>query len=106
MNTINIKTNSEFLINIYSKVKPTLDSGLDLYCSENLIIPANVQNFRIDLNISAAMVDKESNDIGYMLIPRSSTGSKTPIRMCNSIGIIGTKLFAIGVIICSRISQS
>lgn len=59
------------------------DSGLDLVCPENLNIPANAISFKIPLKIAAMPLQKN----GYYLYPRSSI-SKTPLRLCNSVGII------------------
>tara|TARA_Y100000022_G_C13252793_1_gene378069 strand:- start:1269 stop:1715 length:447 start_codon:yes stop_codon:yes gene_type:complete len=65
----------------YNKASKNKDVGLDIPMQESIIVPANSQSFKIDLNFKA-----ESTH-GYMLVPRSSI-SKTTIRMCNSIGII------------------
>jgi dUTP pyrophosphatase len=66
----------------------TNDSGLDIHCPEIICIPPKSISFKIDLGIKGAMYNEHGNPIGYMLLPRSSTGSKTPLRMSNSIGII------------------
>lgn len=63
------------------------DSGFDLYCPESLIVPANSMSFKINLQIKTQL-STNGNDTGYMLLPRSSTGSKTPLRLSNSVGII------------------
>ena len=61
------------------------DSGLDLYCPEQLIIEPG-ETHLIKMGIACEMTD-EYLPISYMLVPRSSI-SKTPLRMANSIGII------------------
>ena len=62
------------------------DSGLDLHCP-NITVPAGARSFKIDLGIKGEMLNDQGN-IPYMLVPRSSMGSKTPLRLSNSIGII------------------
>ena len=61
------------------------DSGLDLYCPDQLIIEPG-ETHLIKMGIACEMTD-EYLPISYMLVPRSSI-SKTPLRMANSIGII------------------
>ena len=61
------------------------DSGLDLYCPDQLIIEPG-ETHLIKMGIACEMTD-EYLPISYMLVPRSSI-SKTPLRMSNSIGII------------------
>jgi len=58
------------------------DAGLDLYCPERIVFPAG-ETKPIGLRIACETVDNRP----YWLIPRSSI-SKTPLRMCNSIGLI------------------
>jgi dUTP pyrophosphatase len=64
------------------------DSGLDLFFTEEIVIPAH-ETVLIDLHIKCeAFPDKnKSYNISYYLYPRSSI-SKTPLRMANSVGII------------------
>lgn len=89
MNTIFIMTGNEFLRDKYSEVKNHGDdSGFDLYCPLDLEIPARSTSFRIDLEIKTEFRDTNDGNVGYQVLPRSSTGSKTPLRLCNSIGII------------------
>lgn len=64
------------------------DSGLDLYCVDELTInPGETKqiNFRIKCE---AFNETNNNNIAYYLYPRSSIGMKTPLRMSNSVGII------------------
>ena len=58
------------------------DAGLDLFIVQEQVINPG-QTARIRLGISCENLDNKS----YFLIPRSSI-SKTPLRMCNSIGLI------------------
>lgn len=56
------------------------DSGFDLYVPETIIFKPGETKF-VDLKIKAKY------NSGYYLYPRSSI-SKTPLSMCNSVGII------------------
>jgi len=61
------------------------DAGLDLFCLAEQTIPARATSVKIPLGIH---VENSPNTSGYYLYPRSSMGSKTPLRLSNSIGII------------------
>ena len=58
------------------------DAGLDLFIIEKQTIKAG-ETARIKLGISCENMDNTP----YLLMPRSSI-SKTPLRLCNSIGLI------------------
>lgn len=60
------------------------DAGLDLFVIFSQSIQPGETAF-IHLNISCENLDNKP----YMLMPRSSI-SKTPLRLCNSIGLIDT----------------
>ncbi len=79
---------SPSLIPLYTKKfnHPT-DSGFDLYpnFSENVIIPAYAQSFKIPCGVRCAPYGEDIS--GYFLFPRSSI-IKTPLRLSNSVGII------------------
>lgn len=66
------------------------DSGLDLFVTEQIVVPKKSISFKINLNISCeAFADSSKKyNISYTLVPRSSMGSKTPLRLSNSIGIM------------------
>jgi dUTP pyrophosphatase len=85
-----------------------VDAGFDLFCPEKLLMPG-LQTGKVNHKVKTAMefVANATNantlpgstsyantlpantlPVGYYLYPRSSTGSKTPLRMANSIGII------------------
>jgi len=61
------------------------DSGLDLFCVRDETIPAGEMRF-VKLGIKAAVWDGAEN-VSWLLMPRSSI-SKTPLRLCNSVGLI------------------
>ena len=58
------------------------DAGLDLFIIENQIIYPG-ETSMIKLGISCENMDQKP----YLLMPRSSI-SKTPLRLCNAIGLI------------------
>lgn len=76
---------------------PYVDAGTDLYCISKLHIKNGSLSNKIDLGIKCSMVFVSTNTItkmttqtpcGYYLYPRSSTGSKTPLRLSNQVGIM------------------
>jgi len=72
---------------------PFYNSGFDLFHPEELKTKANKQyKLNTQVRCAAYLLKNDSNCIlcptGFMMVPRSSLGSKTPLRMSNSIGII------------------
>ena len=74
-----------------------IDAGIDLYCVSDIHIKNGSLSNKIDLGIKCSMVFVSNNKItnetirtpcGYYLYPRSSTGSKTPLRLSNSVGVM------------------
>lgn len=63
------------------------DCGYDLYVPDTIIIPAKSISYKINFHISTKMTNN-NNNVGFMIVPRSSMGSKTPLRLSNSIGIV------------------
>ena len=66
------------------------DSGLDLFVTEDVIVPKGALAFMINLQITceAFSTKEKMNNVSYYLYPRSSMGSKTPLRLSNSVGIM------------------
>lgn len=69
----------------------TFDAGFDLICPG--MISATAQNTtKINHQVRCSMMkvlpDDDQHSVGYYLYPRSSTGTKTPLRLANSVGII------------------
>lgn len=62
------------------------DSGLDLYIIEDQVIKAGETTY-IKLGFKAAAHTDEGKPVSYLLFARSSI-SKSPIRLCNSVGLI------------------
>lgn len=70
------------------KKNHTSDSGLDLVIPHEHIIPARITSYKIGLGVRCEPVFDDFKVRGYFIFPRSSTGSKTPLRLSNSVGII------------------
>ncbi len=84
----------------------SIDSNTYFDAGFNLICPAEVKvdgfsTTKFDLGVRGAMdfitteYDGNANtnirytmSVGYFLYPRSSTGTKTPLRLANSVGVI------------------
>jgi dUTPase len=71
------------------------DSGLDIFCSEDVVIPANSLGIKIRTGIRAEMVLKHDNifketSVSYYLLPRSST-VKSPIRASVPVNVIDSE---------------
>jgi len=64
----------------------TGDSGLDLFCVQDETIPAGETRF-VKLGIKASACGEGGEGVSWLLMPRSSI-SKTPLRLCNSVGLI------------------
>lgn len=69
---------------------PFFDAGFNLICPVDL----EIEGFglgKIDLGVRGAMtfiIEYKEMPVGYFLYPRSSTGTKTPLRLANSVGVI------------------
>ena len=63
------------------------DSGFDLFTPNNVVIQNKTFGNKVDHGIKCAMTFNKKPTAFY-LYPRSSTGSKTPVRLSNSVGII------------------
>jgi dUTP pyrophosphatase len=69
---------------------PYYDAGFNLICPSDL----DIEGFglgKIDLDVKGAMTfitEYSEVPVGYFLYPRSSTGTKTPLRLANSVGVI------------------
>jgi dUTP pyrophosphatase len=63
------------------------DAGFNLICPADLEIEG-FSTAKIDLGVKGAMSFVTELPVGYFLYPRSSTGTKTPLRLANSVGVI------------------
>jgi dUTP pyrophosphatase len=93
------ENNSRFDYNSdnYISKNPYIDAGVDLYCITNENIKNGSLSNKIDLGIKCSMIYVSTNTVtkettrlpcGYYLYPRSSTGSKTPLRLSNQVGVM------------------
>ena len=67
------------------------DAGIDLYTPSGQVIKNLTHSNKINLGVKCSMqfIDKGLvMPCGYYLYMRSSTGSKTPLRLSNSVGIM------------------
>ena len=91
-----IQPHNDEVFNMYNKHpgRSPGDAGIDLYCVEDQLVNAGSTSIKIGLGISCQMSFpkpagvKIDNGVSYLLVPRSSMGSKTPLRIANSIGVI------------------
>ena len=76
------------------------DAGFNLICPADVKV-AGLSTVKVDLGVRGAMsyicepvpktnstTTTTSTPVGYFLYPRSSTGTKTPLRLANSVGVI------------------
>jgi|TARA_B110000285_G_C14843013_1_gene476241 dUTP pyrophosphatase len=77
---------------IYESHLGEFDAGFDLFCPDMVVVAGDT--VKINHQIKSAMDKYTPNGwsggkpVGYYLYPRSSTGTKTPLRLANSVGII------------------
>lgn len=68
-----------------------IDSGFDLFTPNKTTVNPGL-SVKLNMGINCSMTFNNENGInepcGYYLYPRSSMGSKTPLRLSNSIGLI------------------
>ena len=65
----------------------TFNAGFDLLCPSKIIVTDNHENIMLDHKIKTCM-KRNNNYVGFYLYMRSSTASKTPLRLANNVGII------------------
>ena len=92
-----VEKNKKVMKKYKSGEKICFDSGFDLFCPSYYIFE-NFDNStkKIDHCVKCSMDKVETdtngketcNPVGYYLYPRSSTGTKTPLALTNSVGII------------------
>jgi len=108
--------NKQMMDKYKSGEKICFDAGVDLFCPAYYVFE-NFENAtkKLDHCVQCSMdkieTDKEgvetSNPVGYYLYPRSSTGTKTPLSLTNSVGIIdsGYRGNIIAAFNCSRANK-
>lgn len=86
-NTLKLEFINSNTKQFYNNVKNFQDdAGFDLYCTKSEVIPAKALSHKIFLGVKASLRNNDNKP--FMLVPRSSMGSKTPLRLSNSIGIV------------------
>ena len=69
----------------------TPDAGFDLVCPNSIAfnVPSKALSFKVPLGVKCCMTGQQDGDYkSYYMYPRSSTGSKSGLRLSNSVGII------------------
>lgn len=79
---------------IFNRTQTHPNAGFDLFCPKDTEV-YGFSTEKIDQGVKGAMeffdaiaVGGLGKPVGYFMYPRSSTGSKTPLRLANSIGVI------------------
>ena len=80
--SINVK-----VLSYISGENPYMDAGFDLFVPQDICVYAGSSSNKVDHGIKCAMT-LNGVPTAFYLYPRSSTGSKTPLRLSNSVGII------------------
>ena len=72
-----------------------IDAGFDLFVPNKENITSGEMGYKVNMEVKCSMefieinsVETNTIPVGYYLYPRSSTGSKTSLRLSNSVGII------------------
>jgi deoxyuridine 5'-triphosphate nucleotidohydrolase len=73
-------------------VVPPTASGIAGGIAAGIVVPPTASGIAVDMHVKCSMKMFTTNsgtyNVGYYLYPRSSTGTKTPLRLSNSVGII------------------
>jgi len=69
------------------------DAGFDLFCPADVEVGGGEttkinQEVKGEMRFITSLDDWRGVPVGYYMYPRSSTGTKTPLRLANSVGII------------------
>ena len=74
----------EQVVNAY---RPT-DSGVNLPLLGAIVQPTKGKAAKLSSQIYGAVISATGGPSPFLILPRSSTGSKTPLRLANSVGLI------------------
>lgn len=77
----------KYIKNYIERLNYDDDAGLDLFMMKNITVPKKSISFKIKLGIKINAY-KDNKLTSYNIYPRSSMGSKTPLRLSNSIGLV------------------
>lgn len=75
------------LINAVDKWRST-DSGFNIPLVAASVEPTKGKAQKLHTEIYGALVDRNITLCPFLILPRSSTGAKTPLRLANSVGLI------------------
>jgi dUTP pyrophosphatase len=64
------------------------DSGVNLPLRATMVMPTKGVAQKLNSEIYGALLDANKVPTPFLILPRSSTGSKTPLRLANSVGLI------------------
>ena len=64
------------------------DSGVNLPLHYAVIPPTKGKAAKLSSGIYGAVINALNGPNPFLILPRSSTGSKTPLRLANSVGLI------------------
>ena len=67
--------------------RPT-DSGFNLPLLYKIVQPTKGKAARLNSLITGCVISATGGPSPFLILPRSSTGSKTPLRLANSVGLI------------------
>lgn len=84
------------------RIMNKFDSGFDLVVPKKHIIPSKTFGYKIPLDIRCYPEENQ----GYMVFPRSSMGTKTPLRVSNSIGLIDSSYEGIITLAVDNLSDN
>ena len=111
-----ITKNTDMMKRYKSGEKVLFDAGVDLFVPYNCRVNNDEYAYKLDHCIKCSMekveeAKKDCNPVGYYLYPRSSMGTKTPLSLANSVGIIdsgyrGNIIAALHCTRCPSITES
>jgi len=87
----NFKTQRDKVNRYLQNESICLDAGIDIFCKEEMIAyRSNPTRIKSGLKCAMYFINERKDCIpsGFYMYPRSSTGSSTPLRLANSVGII------------------
>ena len=85
--TFNYLGNTNYDVESVQVINSYPDAVFDLFVPQDYTINSNTLSKKINHGISCSMTFNDK-PTAYYLYPRSSMGSKTPLRLSNSVGII------------------
>jgi len=75
------------LQHVINSYRPT-DSGVNLPLLAAVVPPTKGKAAKLSSQIYGAVINALNGPNPFLILPRSSTGSKTPLRLANSVGLI------------------